>query len=56
MLALKFLETYVLLFTSDTDDFEKLVTEGNAFDFQRLIVLLKMITFWFQMVAIFFDW
>ncbi|KAM4087276.1 hypothetical protein ACJW30_10G166100 [Castanea mollissima] len=29
MLALKFLETYVLLFTSDTDDFEKPVTEAS---------------------------
>lgn len=53
MLALKFLETYVLLFTSDTDDFEKPVTEGNAFWLSGLIVLLKMILFRFHMDAFF---
>lgn len=39
LLALKFLETYVLLFTSDTDDFEKLVTEVSrrAFNISWLV-------------------
>lgn len=31
MLALKFLETYVLLFTSDINDSERPVAEGIAF-------------------------
>lgn len=39
LLALKFLETYVLLFTSDTDELEKPVTEANrrAFNMSWLV-------------------
>ncbi|XP_030947950.1 symplekin isoform X2 [Quercus lobata] len=39
LLALKFLETYVLLFTSDTDDFENPVTEASrqAFNISWLV-------------------
>ncbi|KAL5847122.1 hypothetical protein ACOSQ3_010646 [Xanthoceras sorbifolium] len=40
LLALKFLETYVLLFTSDKNDTEKLTTEGSrrAFNISWLVV------------------
>ena len=38
LLALKFLETYVLLFTDDTNDSEKFISEGitATFIFGRL--------------------
>lgn len=52
LLALKFLETHVLLFTSDSNDFENFTKEGIAFLFVMAIYLKY---FWVMELPLLFN-
>lgn len=52
LLALKFLETHVLLFTSDSNDFENFTKEGIAFLF---VMAISLKYFWVMELPLLFN-